>query len=285
MRVLVTGAAGMLGRAVLRAARHQPDIQTVGGVRSAEQATALEHEGYDVQLCDISDKYAVARMLAQDIHVVVNCAGITKARATDPIEAIRINSLAPHLLARACRDRKVRLIQISTDCVFSGIRGNYTEDDVPDPVDLYGRSKLLGEVVDDGCLTVRTSVIGREVGTRYGLVEWLLSQTGKVPGYGRALWSGLTAPALARLLLELGRCPNVNGLLNVAGETVDKCTLLQWLKEAFHRDDVQIEMKNEPVIDRSLTSSRFQALGFKLPSLSEMIAELAAGSSESKRQT
>ena len=259
-------------------AGEKPDVQVTGLVRSREHVEVLRRSGFDAFLCDITDNRSIGKTLASDFQAVINCAGITKARATESIETIRVNSLAPHLLAQACMKYNVRLIHISTDCVFSGHRGNYAEEDTPDPVDLYGRSKLLGEVIDRLSLTVRTSFIGREVGTRHGLVEWLLTQTGRVQGYCRAFWSGLTAPALARVLLELTRHPDINGLLHVAGETVDKYTLLCLLKEAFDKNDVEIEMMEEPVIDRSLSARRFQTLGLKLPSLHEMIKELAGQS-------
>lgn len=276
MNILVTGAAGMLGLAVLRVAGGQGHVRAIGGVRRREQVEILHRNGFEACLCDVTDEGSIDSTLASRFQVVINCAGITKARAIDPIETILGNSLAPHLLARVCARYGARLIHISTDCVFSGRRGNYGEEDVPDPVDLYGRSKLLGEVAYDGYLTVRTSFIGREARTRYGLLEWFLAQTGTVPGYARALWSGLTAPALAQVLLELGRRPGVNGLLHVAGDTVDKYNLLCLLKKAFDKDDVDIEMALEPTIDRSLNADRFWRLDVKAPSLPEMIKDLTS---------
>ena len=133
----------------------------------------------------------------------VNAIGLIKQReeSADAISAIRVNALFPHELASRCRACGARLIQISTDCVFSGTRGMYSEDDPPDPCDLYGRSKLLGEVYDTDTLTLRTSIVGRELQRAHGLFEWFLGQRGgRVRGYPRAVFSGLTTAALADLI-------------------------------------------------------------------------------------
>src|SRR5207253_2340396 len=153
----------------------------------------------------------------------------------DPVVCLSINSLFPHRLARLCHAAKARLIHVSTDCVFSGRKGNYTEADQPDAEDLYGRSKLLGEVQGPGCLTLRTSIIGRELDTRQGLVEWFLSNQGrKVKGYRRAIFSGLTTDALSELI---GRIilnhPDLEGLWHVASAPINKFELISLVRDVF----------------------------------------------------
>lgn len=213
-------------------------------------------------------------------EVVVNCIGIVKQReaAADAVRSIRVNALFPHLLASQCGDLGCRLIHISTDCVFSGRRGGYTEEDLPDPVDLYGRSKLLGEVVGPGCLTLRTSMIGRELAGRSGLLEWFLAHRGgHVQGYRNAVFSGLTTAALARLIASLvSDHGELEGLFHVASEPISKYDLLVRINEALELG-ISIEPALEPHCDRSLDGTRFvDATGLVAPAWDSMIAGLAA---------
>ena len=210
---------------------------------------------------------------------VVNCIGIVKqlAAAKDPVESIAINALHPHLVARACGSRGIRLVHISTDCVFDGTRGAYREADRPDASDLYGRSKALGEVTAPGCLTLRTSIIGRELSGASGLVEWFLSRRGAgADGFTRAVFSGFTTAALSALILRvLDRHPTLEGLYHASAAPIDKDTLLRMLNQAFAAG-VTITARDEPRIDRSLDSTRFrEATGITPPSWPEMIGELA----------
>ena len=213
-------------------------------------------------------------------QVVVNCVGIVKqlAAARDPIASITINSLFPHRLARLCRDAGCRLIHMSTDCVFSGRKGAYTEDDLPDPEDLYGRSKLLGEVAEEGALTIRSSIIGRELASSNGLVEWFLAQAGKsVRGYRRAVYSGFTTLAMARIISEIiADQPALSGVWHVSSDPLSKYDLLLLVRQAYGVE-VEVVPDDEVALDRSLDSSRFRAAaGFVPPSWPEMIREMAA---------
>lgn len=211
---------------------------------------------------------------------VVNCVGVVKqlAAAKDPVESIAINSLHPHVLGRMCAARGIRFVHISTDCVFDGVKGGYRESDLPNATDLYGQSKALGEVTAPGCLTVRTSIIGRELSGTSGLVEWFLSRRGATAdGYAGALFSGFTTLALSEILLDvLTRHPALEGLYHVSANPIDKHTLLGLLNDAFGAG-VTIGRKDEPRIDRSLDSTRFRAVtGFAPAPWSTMIAALAA---------
>jgi dTDP-4-dehydrorhamnose reductase len=209
---------------------------------------------------------------------VVNCVGIIKQlpQAEDPVVAIGINALLPHRLAAICRDAGARLVHLSTDCVFSGEKGHYTEDDLPDPRDLYGRSKLHGEVASPGAVTVRTSMIGREIGTRHGLVEWFLSQRGgRVSGYRRAIYTGFTTAALSRALADLiERHRTLTGLWHVSSDPIDKFALLGLVNEAF-ACGTTLEAEDAFHCDRSLDSSRYRReTGFVPPSWRDMIEEM-----------
>jgi dTDP-4-dehydrorhamnose reductase len=211
---------------------------------------------------------------------IVNCIGMIKqqAEAKDPQVAIYLNALFPHKLAELCRATKCRLIHISTDCVFNGRKGGYTEDDPSDAEDLYGRTKYLGEVTGDGVLTLRTSIIGRELGSKYGLVEWLISNRGgKVKGYAKAIYTGFTTIALSRIIADiLENHPALSGLWHVSSDPISKYELLKLVNDAM-KLGVAIERDNDFICDRSLSSARFRnATGFTPPSWERMIAEMVA---------
>ena len=215
-------------------------------------------------------------------HVVVNCIGVVKQRpeAKDPIVTITVNALLPHRLAALCRTSGARLIHISTDCVFSGKTGRYTESDTPDAEDLYGRSKLLGEphVADATALTLRTSIVGRELQTASGVTEWFLSnRAGRVPGFTSALFSGLTTLALSEVVARLiGSGRTLSGLYHVSAAPISKYELLQRLNAAY-RANIEIMPSEALTIDRSLESRRFwRDAGFAPPGWDEMMAAAAA---------
>ncbi len=167
---------------------------------------------------------------------------------------------------------------MSTDCVFSGRKGAYTEDDLPDPDDLYGRSKLLGEVDRSGCLTIRTSIFGRDFLKQDALLEWFLANRGgRVKGYRNAVYSGFPTQVLARIIGDLlADQPALDGLVQIASAPISKYALLMMLKEAMALD-IEIEPFDDPPCDRSLSAARFvRATGYRLPSWEEMVAEVAA---------
>jgi dTDP-4-dehydrorhamnose reductase len=211
-------------------------------------------------------------------QVVVNCIGIVKQHplTKDPLVSISVNALFPHRLAQICRAAGSRMIHISTDCVFSGRKGNYVESDVADAEDLYGRTKFLGEVSYEGCLTLRTSMIGRELETSHGLIEWFLSQEGKtVRGYTRAIFSGFTTNALAEIIAQIiTEHPEMEGVWHVASEPISKFELLSLMKQVYGLD-IQIEPDETVVVDRSLNADRFrQATGFVPPPWPDMIEQM-----------
>jgi dTDP-4-dehydrorhamnose reductase len=281
MRVLVLGGGGMLGHKLVQTLNGRFQVWTT--VRS--DADAYARTG----ICDPSRIVAgvevhrfdtvVAALGKARPAVVVNCVGIIKQlkAAKDPIESLTINSLFPHRLAGLCGATAARLIHVSTDCVFSGARGAYTEADVPDATDLYGRSKLLGEV-DAPSLTLRTSIIGREMHGTTGLLEWFLAREGSAAdGYTHATFSGVTT---AQLSLAIGDViehhAGLSGLYHVAAAPISKHDLLLLIRDAFSLR-VDIRPRPEPTIDRSLDGSRFgRETGIRAPDWPVMIRALAA---------
>lgn len=281
MRVLVCGGDGMLGHVVAGALARRHDV-AVTVRRDAAGYAAHPVLGRHRTLGDVD---ATAFQTVRDAldrfapEAVVNAIGLVKQRqaATEPIPALEVNSLFPHRLAAACRERGARLVHFSTDCVFSGRDGDYTEESFPDCHDLYGRTKLLGEVEGAGCITLRTSLIGRELDRASGLVEWFLSQTGEVRGFRNAIYTGFTTIEMARIVeMLLTRFPEMSGIWHVSSDPISKHDLLLLLKRHFGTAPA-VTPDDTFRCDRSLRSDRFRdACGYRPPSWDEMIQELAS---------
>ncbi len=283
MKVLVLGATGMLGNAVFRLLADSEDIEVQATARSVAAPARFDERlreriltGVDVEN---SDSLAGA-FAATHPDVVINCVGLVKqlAEADDPLLAIPINALLPHRLARLCRVADARLVHISTDCVYAGTRGRYREDEAADAQDLYGRSKHMGEVVRcEHAVTLRTSIVGHELGSGHGLVEWFLSQVGPVRGYRRAVFSGLPTVELASVIRDRV-LPNgaLHGLYHVAATPIAKYDLLRLVADEYGKA-IEIEPDDALVIDRSLDGSRFaSATGYTAPDWSELVRRMHA---------
>jgi dTDP-4-dehydrorhamnose reductase len=265
--VLVLGGSGMLGHELWRTCAERFDAYAT--VRSDEPSgpvTEVLDPERIVPGVRAEEPRTISRALDETRpDAVVNCIGIVKQAVEDPEPAIRINALFPHRLAAACHERGVRLIHV-----------------FPDPVDTYGRSKLLGEPATPGSLTIRTSMIGRELATSHGLLEWFLAQSGgSVRGFTRAVFSGPTTPVLSRAIADIvERHEALDGLWHLSAEPIAKHDLLVQLRDAFELD-VEIAPDDSVVIDRSLDSSRLrEATGFLAPGWPEMVAELAASADD-----
>jgi dTDP-4-dehydrorhamnose reductase len=282
--VVVLGGAGMLGHRVFLALM-RAGISTVTTTReSRERRPAWWDEWLPedavVPDFDARDLRSVeAHLSSLRPRVVVNCAGVVKQKleAHDAEISIAVNALFPHTVARICRGWGGRLIHVSTDCVFAGDRGGYCEDDRPDAPDLYGRSKALGEVVEGDALTIRTSIVGRQLTGSSSLLEWFLAEKGpEVKGYSGAFFSGVTTFELARVLTDLTARPALTGLYHVAGPRISKFDLLTLFRDAF-RKDVTIVRDERIVLDRSLDGRRFEAATlWRAPGWAQMVGELAA---------
>ena len=283
-RILVMGASGMLGHEAIRVLA--PDVEVWGACRDPgalpDLGVPAERMLGGLDATDSVSAYTLVRRVKPDL--VLNAVGIVKQRADAKaaIPSITVNSLWPHVLADACATHGARMVHVSTDCVFSGARGRYTEDDVPDAFDLYGRSKLLGEVLDrDSVVTLRTSIIGWQLGEPTGLMGWFAAHRAEpLKGFTKAVFSGLTTHALSDVVRDVVLPDEgLAGLWHVSVDPIDKYTLLTLL--AGHLGwDVQMSPVDEPAIDRSLDSTRFrERTGWTPPSWEIMVAGLAAESS------
>lgn len=271
-KILVLGANGMLGHVVLRWFTPLAAYETVGVVRTPQAAAELRERLPEAALIDGLDagRLDQLRRIFERVEpdVVVNCIGVVKqlTGADDPATAVPINALLPHRLARLCQLHGARLVHISTDCVFSGKHGAYREEDAADAEDLYGRSKLMGEVTAPHAVTLRTSIIGHEMSSAHALLGWFLSQRGVVPGYSNAIFSALPTVELARVI-EQYVLPDASlqGIYHVAGPTINKYELLKLVAQIYGSNS-QVSAVPTLVVDRSLDGRRFQAItGYQAP--------------------
>jgi len=281
MRILILGGDGMLGHRLLKqlSARHETRVtlrQNLDTYRAYGLFTPDNAYGdIDVRTTDrLSDVLNEFQPEA-----VVNCVGIVKQRseAQSSIPSLEINALLPHRLANLTGACGARLLHLSTDCVFSGNRGNYREHDFADADDLYGRTKFLGEVAEPHCLTLRTSIIGRELARKAGLLEWFLAQRDKVAkGYRHAIFSGFTTHEMARIIERmLVDFPRATGLYQVSSEPISKYALLSKVNTTLGLG-ITLVPDDTFRCDRSLDSSRFRTeFDYRPPSWGEMVAELA----------
>ncbi|HXI13981.1 MAG TPA: SDR family oxidoreductase [Thermoanaerobaculia bacterium] len=281
MRVLILGSGGMLGHKLYQTLRERFEVFAAFRAASLYQGLGLFDREHVVDGVDASNFDAIIGAMARvRPDAVVNCIGIIKqlAEANDPVRSLSINSLLPHRLAALCHAAGSRLIHISTDCVFSGRKGMYSEGDVSDAEDLYGRTKFLGEVAAPAGLTLRTSIIGRELYSTSGLVEWFLANRGKrVRGFTRAIYSGFTTIELSRLIARvISDFTDLRGMYHVSSEPISKYDLLLLAADAFDAG-IEIDPDTSVNIDRSLNSDRFRLLTqFRPQTWPEMIGEMAA---------
>ncbi|MEI8138444.1 MAG: SDR family oxidoreductase [bacterium] len=279
MRLLVMGGAGMLGHKLCQVAGKSMEVHaTFCHQPSGNMSMFLPAERMHGSV--FAERFETVEAALDQVKpdAVVNCIGVVKQREAgkDPITSITVNALFPHLLARACQKRDIRIITISSDCVFSGRKGGYKEEEPSDGEDLYGRTKALGEVMGSHCLTLRTSMIGRELSGQQGLVEWLLSQAGQcVKGYRHAVFSGLTTLELSRVIVKIMEHePLLSGLYHVSSAPITKYDLLHLINERYALN-ISIEPDDQSACDRSLNGSHFrETTGYVVPPWPDLIREM-----------
>ncbi|MEW6172564.1 MAG: SDR family oxidoreductase [Bacillota bacterium] len=277
-KILILGITGMLGHALFARLSKCRDFDVFGTARDTSALSkwfSPELLGKTRGNVNADNIDTITRTIA-DIRpdIVINAIGIIKQApaAQDPLKAIAVNALLPHRIALLCKAAGARLIHISTDCVFSGGKGRYIEDDIADAVDLYGRTKLLGEVVYPHCITLRTSIIGHELKGKHGLVEWFLAQEGEVRGFSRVMFSGLPTVELARVIADYV-IPDggLNGLYQVSSHPISKYDLLRLVADRY-RKTIVIEPEASPSRDRTLDSTLFRrSTGYTPPEWPELV--------------
>jgi dTDP-4-dehydrorhamnose reductase len=279
-RVLVLGGNGMLGHKLCHLLSERMEVWTTFRGQPADfKYLPKERKIGNVPVQDMARVQEVLDTVKPE--AVVNAVGIVKQRdeAKQAVLSIQVNALFPHQLADLCIERGIRVIQISTDCVFSGARGNYTEIDNPDPVDLYGRSKLLGELNRPNCLTLRTSIIGWQLNTFTSLLSWFAFQRGKrIKGYKQAIYTGISTAVLSQLIGDIIETrPDLQGLYQVASDQISKFELLLRLRDSLGWSDFILEPEDQFFCDRSLSPLHFAtATGWKSPSWESLLQGLTS---------
>jgi dTDP-4-dehydrorhamnose reductase len=261
--IIIIGANGMIGNCLFKYLSFKKKYQVYGFVRNK---MILNHENRLIDKTKIIEVQILGNnnfkkiIQALNPEVIINCAGIVKQNPlinNIPL-TIELNSLFPHNLNLICKELNCRLIQLSTDCVFSGKKGNYKENDYADANDLYGRSKFMGEINDKNCLTIRTSFIGHELKNKWGLLSWFISQEKKVNGFKNSIYSGLTTLEIAKIIYKFV-LPNkeINGLYHIASNPIDKFSLLEIINEIYQKD-ITIKKDYSLINDKSLDFSKFR---------------------------
>tara|TARA_X000000950_G_C13791834_1_gene609681 strand:+ start:220 stop:1086 length:867 start_codon:yes stop_codon:yes gene_type:complete len=279
-KILIVGASGLIGSSLFKYFSTKNDINVFGTIRSKLiiKVPSNSQKNKLFTKIDLQNKNDIEEVFEQVLpDVVINCAGITSGskEISNYYNVITLNSLLPHYLSDLSNKFKARLIQISTDCVFSGKKGNYIEDDYPDSNNLYGRSKSLGEITSSNAITLRTSTIGHEVNSPKGLMEWFLSQKDSVAGYKNYIFSGLTTIEIGRIIYEyILFNSNLVGLYHLSGNPISKFDLLLLIKKIYNKN-IKLMSDYKVVINRSLNSSKFRdATGFSPKSWPLMIEEI-----------
>jgi len=279
LKVLVLGSNGLIGSNIMRVLSGDPSLVVFGTI-NVNYHPQLERDFStrifrEVNVLDSSKLFEVFELISPD--VVINCVGLTKHKldAYSISDVIALNAVHPHRLAEISKIFRSRLIHFSTDCVFLGDKGHYSEVDLPDAVDLYGRSKALGEVLYGDALTIRASTIGHELGGNHGLLDWFLSQQLRCKGFRQAVFSGLPTVIIARVLRDyILRDKTMIGLHHIAANPINKYDLLKLIAKEYGKK-IDIEIDDELKIDRSLNSSKFnQATGFCCPEWPILIKEM-----------
>lgn len=288
--ILILGATGMLGHSLFTSLSQDQSLAVYGTVRNPKDKKHFSSKLAKriIGNIDLTDNQSLGAVIQKiKPQVVINCAGLIKqvASSNEVLKVIPINTILPHTLAQMTKACDARLILVSTDCVFSGKKGLYTETDTADCDDLYGQSKLLGEVSNEKhVLTIRTSIIGHELRGGHSLVSWFLKQKGSTTGYAKAIYSGLPTIELARIIRVLILPnPKLSGLHHIASEPISKFDLLALIARIY-RKKIILNKSNTPKINRSLNCDRFQkATGYRPKSWQTLVEEMHADYLKSRR--
>ena len=279
-KVLVLGSTGLLGSNLLKYFSIKSNFECFGIIRKNSDKKKLKYIK-NIKLYKIDfDKPSNFRKVFNKIkpNTIINCIGVVKQvfNNNKKSEIIRVNSYLPHFLSElVSKNNKIRLIHFSTDCVFSGLKGNYSENDIVDANDIYAVSKILGEVNYPNTLTLRTSIIGHELKTKHSLLNWFLSQKKSIKGYRNAICSGLTTPEIARVLAKYV-IPNkkLKGIYHLSGKPISKYDLLYIIKKVYKKE-IKILPDLKIKINRSLNSKLFKKVtGYKPPTWNKLIQEM-----------
>ncbi len=279
MRLLILGGNGMIGHQLFK--NFSKKYETMVTLRSSYKKYKINgifdktNSFFEIDVCH----FAKLENLVIDYrpNVIINAIGITKQKINDEFKSEKVNSFFPKQLETLCELENIRLIHLSTDCVFSGQKGNYTETDLTDASDAYGKSKINGEIINNkNVLTIRKSTIGPELANCHGLLEWFLSQKGVIHGYSKAIFTGITTLELSRILETIIIYhKDLSGLFHISGPKISKLDLLKKMRVIFGKTKTNILVDENFKCDRSLDGSKFfKETKYISPSWDEMLLEI-----------
>jgi dTDP-4-dehydrorhamnose reductase len=280
-KVLILGGTGMLGHVLFTYLSNCEHLDVFATVRSRKNLSRWFSADLIDRCQDNMDAFdfeSIVQAINQvKPQVIINCIGIIKQSPLidDPFKALTVNSMLPRRLAIICQARDIRLIQISTDCIFDGAKGNYKESDDPNAKDIYGMTKFLGEVSDSHNVTIRTSIIGHELKGNLGLIEWFLAQKDPVRGFTRAIFTGFPTIEFSKILKDFFILnPALQGTYHVSSDPISKYDLLRLVRERYGKE-IDLVPYDDFRQDRSLDSSTFRRLsGYMPPSWPILVAEM-----------
>ncbi len=281
IRILILGGSGMIGHQLLKSYESKYSVMVT--LRNNENYYKKFHlfnkknSIYELDILNFESLESIIKLHMPQF--IINAIGITKQKINkiDKDKCIAINTHFPHKLSNFCKRMSIKLIHLSTDCVFSGIKGNYNEDDIVDCNDLYGLTKSNGEIINlNNVITLRKSTIGFELEKKHGLLEWFLSSKGEVHGYKNAIFSGVTTLELSKIIENIFlKNSDMYGLWHVSGNPINKYDLLNEINKKFKIDDIKINIDHNIVYDRTLNGKKFfNHAKYKIPSWSEMLDDL-----------
>jgi dTDP-4-dehydrorhamnose reductase len=283
MKLLILGGSGMVGHTLIKQLSAKHEVFTILRDKMDLQSSKFFEKILKKDRCVLIDdinQYENLNIIIKQISpdIIINCIGVIKQRndIKNTLNMIRINSLLPHILNDICHTNKIKLIHLSTDCVFSGNKGNYKESDNPDPIDKYGESKLLGEINEGSSLTIRTSFIGPELFNKKSLFEWIKSQKNtEIDGFENAIYSGLTTLTFAQVIENIiDKHLDLSGVWQVSSDSISKFELIKMINQKFNLN-IKINRNSSFQCNRSLNSSKFKKkTAIKIPSWESMINNL-----------
>ena len=282
MKILLLGGGGLAGNTFIKYFLSFKNRYSIG-------VTFSEHESnYNLNLDNQSIstfyninafKYNLVSSVINDYkpQVIINTIGLTKriSNTIDPKLSIYLNSYFPHLLLKTSNEKDIKLIHLSTDCIFSGYNGNYSEDSIPDALDIYGKTKFLGELNEKNALTLRTSILGPEIRRFLGIYSWFINQKTDVFGFDKAFFSGITSLELAKIIFHIiDHNYDLYGIYNLASEKISKFELLNIIKK-IKKMNINIIKSDSEIYDRSLNNKKFRSVSeYKVPNWENMILDL-----------
>lgn len=259
--ILILGSSGMLGSTIIRYLSKNSNFYLYGVSRSKLNMIGKTYNK-NIIIKDLNRKSIELIIRKTKPEFIINCIGLInhKISKNNIEEAIYLNSMLPHILANECIKFNITLIHFSTDCVFNGSKGNYKETDYSDCYDFYGKTKFIGEPNNNKTIVIRTSIIGHELNSKFGLLEWFLNKKQFVKGYKNFFFSGFPTVEIAEILHNyiLKKKTIKSGLYHLGSRKISKFNLLKIIKKIYNKKDIVVNPCYKPIVNKTLNSEYFK---------------------------